>query len=36
MLSSLRLAVGLIVVSSVVTGDARAQWGMGMGWGWGW
>jgi hypothetical protein len=30
MLSSMRLAVGLIVILS---GHARAQWGMGMGWG---
>ncbi len=33
MLSSMRLAVGLIVISSIAAGDARAQWGMGMGWG---
>lgn len=33
MLRSMRLALGLLVLSSITGGDARAQWGMGMGWG---
>ncbi len=35
MFSSMRLALGLLVIfiSSVVASDAQAQWGMGMGWG---
>lgn len=33
MLRSMRLALGLLVISSITAGEARAQWGMGMGWG---